>query len=125
MSEAKRSDHVSGGILVLEISVSKNIKHSSPYARLYLKMQELQCVLAYLQKRRESRGSEKETPDGSRRSFRRGRKEAEVFKKPPVGRPRDLEMAPEGVWKRKRQNRDFYNTSKLISPFLMWEGPWK
>ena len=39
MSEVKRSDHVSGGILVLEISVSKNIKHSSPYVRLYLKMQ--------------------------------------------------------------------------------------
>ena len=39
ISEVKRSDHVSGGILVLDISVSRSIQHSSPYARLYLNMQ--------------------------------------------------------------------------------------
>ncbi len=92
-------NRASGGILVLEISVSRNIKHSSPYARFYLKMQYFLCVLAYLQKRRESRESEKETPDGSRRSLRRGRKEAEVFKKPP-------ETGQEtSKWRRKASGR--------------------
>ena len=57
--------------------------------------------------------------------FGEAEKKPRFFFKPPEGRPRDLEMAPEGVRKRKRQNRDFYNTSELISPFLRWEGPWK
>ena len=32
-------------------------------------------------------------------------------------------MRSEGVLKRKRQNLDLCNTSKLISPFWRWEGP--
>ena len=55
--------------------------------------------------------SEKGTPNGSRRSLRRGRKEAEVFFKPPEGKPRHLQMAPQSVRKRKRQNHDVYNSS--------------
>ena len=34
-------------------------------------------------------------------------------------------MTSEGVLKRKRQNLDVCNTSKLISPFVTWEGPSK
>ena len=79
-------NRASGGILVLEISVSRNIKHSSPYARFYLKMQYFLCVLAYLQKRRESRESEKETPAALGALFGEAEKKPRCLKsRPKVG----------------------------------------
>ena len=34
-------------------------------------------------------------------------------------------MTVEDVLRRKGQNLDLYNTSQLISPFVMWNGPSK
>jgi len=46
-------------------------------------------------------------------------------KRPSEGSPRGLRMTVEDVLRRKGQNLDLYNTSQLISPFVMWEGPSK
>ena len=51
--------------------------------------------------------------------------EVQEGKRPSEGSPRGLRMTVEGVLRRKGQNPDLYNTSKLISPFVMWEGPSK
>ena len=46
-------------------------------------------------------------------------------KRPSEGSPRGLRMTVEDVFRRKGQNFDLYNTSKLISPFVTWGGPSK
>ena len=51
--------------------------------------------------------------------------EVQEGKRPSEGSPRGLRMTVEGVLRRKGQNPDLYNTSQLISPFVMWEGPSK